>query len=48
MARIHPYSDSSVGQCVTRWTDNNHCDPVYDVVILVPHPALAGLRPSWV
>lgn len=48
IARIHPYSETRVRECVTRWTDNGNCDPVYDIEILEPHPAFAGLRPSWV
>lgn len=48
LARIVPYSTSRARECLERWADNTHCDPVYDVEILQPHPAFAGLRPSWV
>jgi hypothetical protein len=49
VARIRPYSgDAKVREEVTRWTDARHCDPMYDLEILEPHPALARLRPSWV
>ena len=48
IARIVPYSTARARECLERWSDNTHCDPVYDVEILQPHPAFAGLRPSWV
>lgn len=28
---------------ITRWSDG-WCDPIYEVVLLEPHPALAGVR----
>lgn len=48
VGRILPYSPARARDCLERWADSTHCDPVYDVEILEPHPAFAGLRPSWV
>lgn len=49
IARIAPYASTGhARQCIERWSDSTHCDPVYDVSILEPHPAFAGLRPSWI
>ncbi|MGY3581969.1 rubrerythrin [Bradyrhizobium sp. USDA 4341] len=51
IARIVPYSsETQARQCIERWMDNTHCEPVFDIVLLEPHPAFAGggLRPSWV
>lgn len=33
---------------VIRWTTETHLEPSYDIEILEPHPAFAGLRPSWI
>lgn len=49
VARIMRYPTmEAVGTNVRRWTDDDHCDPVYDVEILEPHPVFEDLRPSWV
>jgi hypothetical protein len=50
IARIEAYEGGSHDQCVIRWMDDEHCDPVYDISILEPHQAfeLANARPSWI
>lgn len=47
VVRIAPYRTSQIFDDVIRWADKTHIDPYYDVEVLEPHPALAGLRPSW-
>lgn len=47
VVRITPYSSQEIFEDVIRWTDGKHLDPYYNVEVLEPHPAFAGLRPSW-
>ncbi|MDE4914155.1 hypothetical protein PQI07_26150 [Methylobacterium sp. 092160098-2] len=47
VVRISPYGSRQIFEDVLRWTDGMHLDPYYDIEVLEPHPALAGLRPSW-
>lgn len=47
IARIDPHVDPENNGSLIRWTDDGQIDPYLDVTILEPHPALAGIRPSW-
>jgi hypothetical protein len=47
--RIYRYgSEKETRDGVLHWTDDKHLDPHYNVEVLAPHPAFAGLSPSWV
>lgn len=50
IARVDAYHDPrNITECVTRWMDAEHCDPIYDISILETHPAFENeTKPSWV
>ncbi len=48
LGRVLPsHSEANFHQDVLRWMDEDNCDPAYEVEILEPHPAFAGLRPYF-
>ncbi|BCB22141.1 hypothetical protein [Bosea sp. ANAM02] len=48
VCRIEPYPDAEVRDNLLRWTDEENCDPILNLVVLEKHPAFAGVRPSWI
>lgn len=50
IARVEPLAEGSASDLVSRWMDWESLDPIYEISILAPHPALeeVNARPSWV
>lgn len=47
LARIQAYEEREELENIPRWTNEEFCDPYYNLEILEKHPAFTGLRPSW-